>query len=284
MVGRYRFCIFLFILAFTISSSYAQEITLEGFKTDTLQKDIVDRCVLRVYYDTAIKLDTLDKSCKRGITLLQIGEKSSKFIDFFQHYTDSLHDQTARRTEHQAVASEVASYQFSLFSKIIFRNQVFRDYPTLGRNVVRLGTELGEFYSYEENQPTFNWDTSSNEEKTLHGFRCRKATCVYGGRVYTAWFSPELSYKLGPYIFGGLPGLILEIGDAKGEFIFSLRAIIPERESEDLIYWIRSSYETFMTKEQAWRQIVERHRNVLFEIDEGKFIKEEIPYNPIERY
>ncbi len=280
----YRLGIGLLIISFNLLCSFAQEVTLEGFKIDTLKKDFLDRCVLRVYYDTTIKQDTLDKNVKRGVTLLQIGKKSSKFVDFFQHYTDSLHDQMARRMEHQAIASEVASYQFSLFSKIVFRNQVFRDYPTLGRNVVRLGTELGEFYSYDEEQVSFDWDTTSKEEKIIHGYRCHKATCIYGGRVYTAWFSPELSYKLGPYVFGGLPGLIFEIADAEGEFVFSLRAIIPERGNEDPIFWIRSSNESFGNKEQAWRQIIERHRNILFEIDEGKFIKEEIPYNPIERY
>ncbi|KGO02307.1 hypothetical protein HQ42_07460 [Porphyromonas gulae] len=277
------FC--LFILTLKISSSFSQEIFIEGFKTDTLEKDFLDKCVLRVYYDTFIKLDTLDKNNKRGITMLQIGERTCKFVDFFQHYTDSLRDEIARIKRRQVIPSEVVGFQYSLFSKIVFRNQVFRDYSSSGGcNVVRLGSELGEFYSYQESRLEFHWDTSFEEEKILAGYKCRKAVCVYRGRVYTAWFSPDLSYRLGPYVFGGLPGLILEIGDAEGEFIFSLRAIIPGRGREDPIFWVRSSYETFMDKEQAWRQIVERHRNILFEIDEGKFLKEEIPYNPIERY
>lgn len=53
-----------------------------------------------------------------------------------------------------------------------------------------------------------------NETKEVLGYPCRKATVTYRGRNYTAWYSDKLPLNDGPYIFRGLPGLILEIEDA----------------------------------------------------------------------
>ncbi len=57
----------------------------------------------------------------------------------------------------------------------------------------------------------------SNEEKDIKGYNCKKAICFYRGRNYTAWFTPEIPIPEGPYKFKGLPGLILEIEDDRGE-------------------------------------------------------------------
>ncbi|NJC26401.1 hypothetical protein GGR27_001900 [Lewinella antarctica] len=43
-----------------------------------------------------------------------------------------------------------------------------------------------------------------------------KARGAYGGRDYTAWFAPSFPVPFGPYHFGGLPGLILEITSDDG--------------------------------------------------------------------
>jgi GLPGLI family protein len=67
----------------------------------------------------------------------------------------------------------------------------------------------------EKNQK-INW-ILSNEEKIIKGYNCKQATCFYRGRNYTAWFAPEIPIPEGPYKFKGLPGLILEIEDDRGE-------------------------------------------------------------------
>lgn len=170
--------LFYFLLTIVgIYSPSAQEITLEAFKTDTLDKVFLNKCIYRVYYQTEIKQDTSQNLPNRGLTLLQIGSKMSKFIDFYQHYTDSLRDETARKKNHSLATSEVTNFQYSLYSKIIFRNQVFRNYPQKDINTVRLGTEFGEYFTYEEIAPRFDWEISLNEEKNIKGYRCKKATC-----------------------------------------------------------------------------------------------------------
>lgn len=83
-------------------------------------------------------------------------------------------------------------------------------------------------YKFSEPLKKLDWKISK-ETKTVLGYQCQKATVNYGGRSYVAWFSPAIPISDGPYIFNGLPGLILEIYDLKKQYHFSL-AGISERE------------------------------------------------------
>jgi len=79
---------------------------------------------------------------------------------------------------------------------------------------------LKDNFSYEES-PTFNWEISK-EKKEVSGYSCQKAITDYGGRKYTAWFASEIPVSSGPYKFGGLPGLIIEISDTDNDYNFKL--------------------------------------------------------------
>ncbi len=57
------------------------------------------------------------------------------------------------------------------------------------------------------------------------GYTCHKATTEYRGRKYTAWYTTDIPISSGPYIFEGLPGLILAISDSKDHFNFTAIAI-----------------------------------------------------------
>jgi GLPGLI family protein len=67
-----------------------------------------------------------------------------------------------------------------------------------------------------EQRQAINWILSEDEKK-IQGYNCKKASSLFKGRNYTAWFSPEIPIPEGPYKFKGLPGLILEIEDDRGE-------------------------------------------------------------------
>lgn len=70
----------------------------------------------------------------------------------------------------------------------------------------------------------FSWHFGEKQD-TIAGLSCYNAYTTYGGRKYTAWFSPDVPIPDGPYVFGGLPGLIVEISDEKGWFTFRLKNI-----------------------------------------------------------
>ena len=73
---------------------------------------------------------------------------------------------------------------------------------------------------YEEPLSQLDW-TLADSVKTICGYTCHQAKAVLYGRTWTVWYCPELPLSYGPYVLGGLPGLILEAVDADGLFHFT---------------------------------------------------------------
>lgn len=76
-------------------------------------------------------------------------------------------------------------------------------------------------YQCKENPLDFNWKIA-DERKEIAGYQCVQATGEFRGRAYIAWFAPEIPILAGPYKFGGLPGLIVEIADTENHHVFKL--------------------------------------------------------------
>ncbi|RQO41544.1 GLPGLI family protein [Chryseobacterium sp. KBW03] len=67
----------------------------------------------------------------------------------------------------------------------------------------------------------FHWKIIE-EKKKIGNYNCQKAEVEYGGRNWTAWFTNEIPLQQGPYVFYGLPGLIVKISDEKFDYDFEL--------------------------------------------------------------
>ncbi len=83
---------------------------------------------------------------------------------------------------------------------------------------------IGAKYWYMDSLHNQQW-TIGSETRTIGTYECKKATCSYWGREYTAWFSTEIPISNGPWKFGGLPGLILEVYDSERKIFYSLKSI-----------------------------------------------------------
>ena len=59
------------------------------------------------------------------------------------------------------------------------------------------------------------WEITNNEKKVLD-FVCKEAITRFRGREYIAYFTEDIALNDGPWKFGGLPGLILEIKSTDG--------------------------------------------------------------------
>jgi len=70
--------------------------------------------------------------------------------------------------------------------------------------------QKGQDYFYSDSLHPMVWKLES-EKKLLVGKECFKAETDFRGRHYTAWYAPSIPVPNGPWKFGGLPGLILEI-------------------------------------------------------------------------
>lgn len=84
---------------------------------------------------------------------------------------------------------------------------------------------LKKTYSIIDNNIDLKWKISK-EERTFNGVVCKKATTVFRGRTYTAWFTEKYPIAAGPWKFHGLPGLILYVEDSKGYYKWQLINIV----------------------------------------------------------
>lgn len=67
------------------------------------------------------------------------------------------------------------------------------------------------------------------ETKEIKGYLCKKAEIHFAGRDYITWFTDEIPIPDGPYKFGGLPGLILEITSKDGDYHYTVSEIIHKK-------------------------------------------------------
>ena len=79
----------------------------------------------------------------------------------------------------------------------------------------------GEIYEYDTFKSEFCWQLCDST-KRIKGFEAYMATCHYHGREWTVWFTTDIPFSDGPWMFCGLPGLILEAYDKDHLFSFRL--------------------------------------------------------------
>lgn len=108
---------------------------------------------------------------------------------------------------------------------------------------------------YEEVRPALSWEMT-DRDSTVCGYACLQAKTRLYGRDWTVWFAPEIPLSYGPYILGGLPGLILDAEDADGLFHFTAvgleqnpaNAQVALMSTKDAVKCTRSKYLTLREK------------------------------------
>lgn len=101
-----------------------------------------------------------------------------------------------------------------------FENQFYIKKDLLNSKISKVITN-GQFSYLLPIEESLKWEISS-EKKKIGIYNSQKATVTYGGRNWTAWFTNEIPINDGPYVFNGLPGLIIAITDNNGDYNFGL--------------------------------------------------------------
>lgn len=183
---------------------------------------------LIVMYELTYREDTnhLDRAKTEQMMLL-IGDE----VSFFQSYTAYRVLKNLR----QATKDGTFARQYNVTKDDIPRYQykVYKNHPkgkvTMMDHVFMMGSFL-----YEEDYPCMTWEYTE-DTATIAGRFTQKAVCDYGGRTWEAWFAPELPFNDGPYVFCGLPGLIVKVADTQDHYRFEMLSVeIPE---ETYILW-----------------------------------------------
>jgi len=89
-------------------------------------------------------------------------------------------------------------------------SKVYDEYEFLGWDIVKRNSEPVQIWKL---QP---------EKKNFQNYMLQKATTIFGGRNWTAWFAADIPFQEGPHKFHGLPGLIVELSDDKNNYSFTL--------------------------------------------------------------
>ncbi|MFC6266845.1 GLPGLI family protein [Frigoriflavimonas asaccharolytica] len=76
-------------------------------------------------------------------------------------------------------------------------------------------------FEYEEDRKMV-WKILPETTK-IGEYKVQKAETEFAGRTWIAYFAQELPYQDGPYKFSGLPGLIVKVEDADGDYSFDLQ-------------------------------------------------------------
>lgn len=78
-----------------------------------------------------------------------------------------------------------------------------------------------KYYLIDDTLANFKWNITTETQQLLK-YNCTKATTEFRGRTYEAWFTEDVPVANGPWKFGGLPGLIVNIKDVENQYTFEL--------------------------------------------------------------
>ena len=232
---KYLQAILLCLWSMNISAQKVSNITSNDkqLSKDTIPLQVLDNSLYRVFYSLSFVKDTTQVELKtEGQSLLMIGSKYSAFLDYNNLRKDSLYNALAQQEGINSMT--VISKTISIGRQIKFKPIVIKNYPQKGECTFQEMITSKDYYQYVDKNIKLDWALSS-EEKELQGYVCKKATCSYRGRDYTAWYCPDIPINDGPYVFNGLPGLILEIYDNQEHYKFSMNGF-SKAPAQDPIY------------------------------------------------
>lgn len=209
----------------------------------------------RFYYELNFKLDSAGKYPRKDLMVLEINKNSNIFLSNEYIVTDSLND----------IHKDNQDFAEPKFAQVVEYSKSDDSFNFINY--------LSPYY-YEFNvKRKINW-TILNEHKKIGNFDVVNASADFGGRHWTAWYCPEIPLQFGPYVFYGLPGLILEIFDDKEDYHFSFiqnKNYDSKVDSSEIIKKLFGDRKIDI-KEKEWSKILlNYYHNPLAEYKKGDF-------------
>ncbi|MDE5490309.1 GLPGLI family protein [Elizabethkingia meningoseptica] len=189
---KYQTFFFLFVYLFSGSLFWGQKVSIDP--------------IIKITYDASLKLG---ESYKHNEKFVLLGNSSEFYFAANQNY---LNDTGLYKEPLIGISTASISSYFQ-------------------ERVVRLGNSFYTFLDVTDNkikyeeQVNLKW-VLYGEMKVINGVVCQMAATNKFGRRWIAYFAKD-SYQIpiGPYKFGGLPGLIFELYDTRDDYHFTLSGI-----------------------------------------------------------
>jgi len=241
-------------------------------RTRTLLETVLDQATITVYYQftqqasigatTVVLTDT---------TVLRIGSIYSVYFNRSSALRDSIHTATRRSIADQiesvavhldgnadaerAIDNMIGGLDF-MSSSNPERTSVFKNRQT--GIITSIDGDFQDLFLVEETVPPMEWEIFP-DTMTILGYLCFKATTIFRGRNYIAWFTMDIPINEGPWKIYGLPGLILRLEDADGLFVHEAVGLVSHDEKPIVI---NAGTYTIATNEQLQRWIENRRSTV----------------------
>ncbi len=164
----------------------------------------------RFIYQVTATPDSTNTEKKTEQAYLDTDGKQSFFYAENTMKRDSLMERmrATKNFERSQMENLRSNLQFTIEKDLVNQSLVYKS---------RIGRDQ---YSYNETYD-FQWKILPETVK-IGDYETQKAETQFGGRTWYAWFTLQVPLQDGPYKFGGLPGLIVKVQDAKGDYSFDL--------------------------------------------------------------
>ena len=247
----------------------------------------VDDVLFSVQYKMAFVVDTSkrDKPLEE-MMMLVVGSKMSLFHSYTKFIADSMiAAQMAAGASFEAIAEKMRGFASQIDYKI------YKNYPS--GKVTTLDQVAGSRFRCEEANERPDWELLP-DTATILSYLCQKASCVFKGRAYEAWYAPEIAKSDGPWKLHGLPGLILKASDSRNEYSFECIALVQAQGKESIQYGaagyeplsrsaLDKQYERYAADPVGYVTSSNPNARIIVKGPDGQEIRpKNTPFNPIE--
>ena len=255
------------------------------------KRDTLALCDIQVKYELKFMPDTLKRDQYKTQTMLLRMSKHgvSTYMEYGKFRSDSVID---ANTHNGKVKLSIQNKAISYSTKARDNLTIAKSWPEKNKILVRELIGVDGTFTYTEDKPDFGWQIDFSQTKEVAGYHCHSAKGSYAGRDYQAWFTTDIPISNGPWLFCGLPGLILEVSSLDEEFFYTCMSI---QEGTGMVT-LRSLESAFKTTRERFLKAKERHKvdpsaGIAAMVDAGKLQttinlkkQKQRAYNPQEKY
>lgn len=180
----------------------------------------------RAIYNFEYTKDSIRSIKGEDILNLELCDGHSFCFSQYTWETDSLHATPGGDAVWRKLLTAALEKEGSTTTAFPHKRSTFLITKYLASDTIHIKDVIDQdIYEYDTFKSEFHWQLCDST-KTVCGFEAYKATCHYHGREWTVWFSPDIPFSDGPWVFCGLPGLVLEAYDKDHLFSFRLVGLV----------------------------------------------------------
>lgn len=177
----------------------------------------------KIKYEVTYSIDSTNlKNKTTEILYLYTGANYGVFMNYNEAHEEERIADYEKQMRAQKGQSTIA-YHDHVSRETNFNSMFFKDLKS--DSIWTVSTLVYNHFLYSE--PVVPQWKLEDETKIMYDYRVQKSTTYFAGRKYTAWFAPEIPIPDGPYLFKGLPGLIVDLVDEEEHYHFRLLSIQP---------------------------------------------------------